>query len=105
MIRDAPWLTRLDRDNLHIYCCAVAKYRKDPKAASNALISRMGSMRSKLRLNDRPTDGRKAYHQLSPAAQVAQTDEPPCRYDFFGDETPEEKRKRKEYWGLGEDDE
>ena len=49
-----PWLTKYDAVNLHMYCCALAKYKLHPQGASNSLISRMKSLGTKLRFDDPP---------------------------------------------------
>lgn len=82
LIEETPWLTKYDRFNLHMFACALAKYRQNPKLASNALHARLKSLGSKLRFD-------------SPEAQKL----PPRRTaasEFFDDapESPEERRKR-----------
>jgi hypothetical protein len=54
LLREATWLTKFDRYNLHMYCCAVAKYQRDPQSASNALVSRVKSLGSKLHFDNPP---------------------------------------------------
>ena len=102
LIREATWLTRFDRYNLHIYCCAAAKYRRDPKSASNALVGRIRSMGTRLRLDD-PPDKRKAHHVLFDPEQPQK----PLTHNFFNDapDSPEEieRQKRLKYYFPDDD--
>ena len=84
LVRDTPWLTKFDRFNLQMFACALAKYRENPKAASNALHSRLKSLGSKLRFDD-------------PPASLKLTPEPTKNSRYFdgGPESAEETRARR----------
>ena len=48
LLREAGWITRFDRFNLHVFVCSLAKYKRDPQGASNSLLNRIKSLSSKL---------------------------------------------------------
>ena len=89
LVKETPWLTRYDAVNLHMYCCALARYRRDPSGCSNALHNRLKSLGSKLGFDPGSRRNFNLEARKLPPPRTANS-------HFFDDapETPEQRRSR-----------